>query len=65
VNHLPILPVLIPMAGAAVSLIVEHRRFGTGVRRLVAWCCRYIHGLMVIFLVYKFHPESINMRWTY
>ena len=36
-SHLPILPVLIPMAGAAASLIVEHRRYGMGVRRAVAW----------------------------
>lgn len=50
-NHLPILPVLIPMAGAAVSLIVEHRRFGTGVRRLVAWLSMAALAAVVAMLV--------------
>lgn len=36
-NHLPILPVLIPMLGAAASLFVEHRRYGRRTRRTVAW----------------------------
>jgi multicomponent K+:H+ antiporter subunit D len=36
-NHLVILPVLIPLLGAAVSLFVEHRRYGRHVRRAVAW----------------------------
>ncbi|MEE7546035.1 monovalent cation/H+ antiporter subunit D, partial [Xanthomonas sp. Kuri4-1] len=36
-NHLLILPVLIPMLGAALSLFVEHRRYGHRVQRGVAW----------------------------
>lgn len=36
-NHLAILPILIPLLGAAFSLFVEHRRFGTRVQRSVSW----------------------------
>ena len=36
-NHLVILPILIPLFGAALSLFVEHRRFGSTVQRGVAW----------------------------
>ena len=36
-NHLPILPVLIPLIGGALSLFVEHRRHGPVVQRSVAW----------------------------
>ncbi len=36
-NHLPILPILIPLLGGAVSLFVEHRRIGTTVQRSVSW----------------------------
>ena len=36
-SHLPILPVLLPMLGAALSLFVEHRRHGPAVQRSVAW----------------------------
>ncbi|MGY1425802.1 monovalent cation/H+ antiporter subunit D [Lysobacter sp. A289] len=36
-NHLAILPVLIPLLGAALSLFVEHRRVGTTVQRSVSW----------------------------
>ncbi|MBB4127633.1 multicomponent K+:H+ antiporter subunit D [Xanthomonas translucens] len=36
-NHLVILPILIPLLGAALSLFVEHRRYGRHVRRAVAW----------------------------
>ena len=36
-NHLAILPILIPLVGAALSLFVEHRRFGPRVQRSVAW----------------------------
>jgi multicomponent K+:H+ antiporter subunit D len=37
-NHLPILPILIPMLGAGLSLFVEHRRYGHKLRRTVSWC---------------------------
>lgn len=36
-NHLAILPILIPLLGASLSLFVEHRRFGPKVQRTVAW----------------------------
>lgn len=36
-NHLVILPILIPLLGAALSLFIEHRRFGPKVQRSVAW----------------------------
>ena len=34
-TQLPILPILLPLLGAAVSLFVEHRRIGTVVQRSV------------------------------
>ncbi|QOW19810.1 monovalent cation/H+ antiporter subunit D [Lysobacter ciconiae] len=36
-NHLAVLPILLPLLGAAASLFVEHRRIGTTVQRSVAW----------------------------
>ncbi len=36
-NHLVVLPVLIPLLGASLSLFVEHRRYGPKVQRSVAW----------------------------
>ncbi|MDY4282790.1 monovalent cation/H+ antiporter subunit D [Xanthomonas sp. LF06-19] len=36
-THLLILPILIPLLGAALSLFAEHRRYGRKVRRAVAW----------------------------
>ncbi len=36
-SHLAVLPVLIPLLGAAASLFVEHRRIGATVQRSVAW----------------------------
>ena len=36
-SPVPVLPILIPMFGAALSLFVEHRRHGRQVRRAVAW----------------------------
>ncbi|WP_282295575.1 monovalent cation/H+ antiporter subunit D [Stenotrophomonas sp. PS02289] len=36
-NHAVILPILIPLIGAALSLFVEHRRYGPKVQRTVAW----------------------------
>lgn len=36
-NHAVILPILIPLFGAACSLFVEHRRYGPKVQRTVAW----------------------------
>ena len=36
-NHLPLLPVLIPLFAAAMALFFEHRRFGILPQRVVAW----------------------------
>jgi len=36
-NHWVIAPILVPLLGAAVSLFVEHRRYGPKVQRSVAW----------------------------
>lgn len=36
-NQLPVLAILIPLLGGALSLFVEHRRIGTWVQRSVAW----------------------------
>ncbi len=36
-NHLPLLPVLVPLFAAALALFFEHRRFGIGAQRVVAW----------------------------
>ncbi len=36
-NHLVILPILIPLVGAALSLFVEHRRYGPRVQRTVSF----------------------------
>ncbi|HBK46210.1 MAG TPA: monovalent cation/H+ antiporter subunit D, partial [Xanthomonadaceae bacterium] len=49
-SHLPILPILIPMLGAALSLFVEHRRFGRQVRRAVAWAALAALALAVLAL---------------
>ena len=36
-NHLPILPILLPLVGGAAALFVEHRRYGTRIQRIVSW----------------------------
>ncbi len=36
-NHLPLLPVLVPLLAAALALFFEHRRFGMLPQRVVAW----------------------------
>ncbi len=46
-NHLPILPVLVPMIGGALSLFVEHRRYGPRVQRAVAWSAMAMLALVV------------------
>lgn len=50
-NHLPILPILIPLLGAIASLFVEHRRFGARVQRGVAWSSVGLLALAVVALV--------------
>jgi len=36
-NHLPVLPILIPLFAASIALFFEHRRFGMVPQRIVAW----------------------------
>ena len=36
-NHLPLLPILVPLFAAALALFFEHRRFGMAPQRIVAW----------------------------
>lgn len=36
-NHLPILPILLPLVGGALCLFAEHRRLGMAPQRVVAW----------------------------
>lgn len=47
-NHLLILPILIPMLGAALSLFVEHRRYGRHARRGVAWASLTLLAVAVL-----------------
>ncbi|MGW8338692.1 cation:proton antiporter [Xanthomonas axonopodis pv. khayae] len=49
-NHLLILPILIPMLGASASLFVEHRRYGPRVQRSVAWVNMALLAAAVIAL---------------
>lgn len=49
-NHLLILPILIPMLGASASLFVEHRRYGPRVQRTVAWVSMALLAAAVIAL---------------
>ncbi|HRO26896.1 MAG TPA: monovalent cation/H+ antiporter subunit D [Luteimonas sp.] len=52
-TQLPILPILLPLLGAAVSLFVEHRRIGTVVQRSVAWTFMAAIVLVAILLVLR------------
>ena len=49
-NHLVILPILIPLFGATLSLFVEHRRFGSRVQRGVAWVSMAALAMVVVAL---------------
>ncbi len=49
-NHLVILPILIPLFGATLSLFVEHRRFGSRVQRGVAWASMAALAMVVVAL---------------
>lgn len=50
-NHLALLPILIPLIGGALSLFVEHRRIGTVVQRSVAWVFMFASLASVAALV--------------
>src|SRR5690606_37776005 len=58
-NHLPILPILLPLLGGALSLFVEHRRVGTVVQRSVAWTFMLATVLASALLVAEAHEGSI------
>src|SRR5690606_39761724 len=36
-NHLPLLPILVPLLAASLALFFEHGRFGMLPQRIVAW----------------------------
>ena len=48
-NHLPLLPILIPLFAAAAVLFFEHRRFGILPQRVVAWTSML--SLLVVVLL--------------
>jgi len=50
-NHLPILPILVPLLGASLSLFVEHRRYGPKVQRSVAWASMVVLALVEGLLI--------------
>lgn len=49
-NHLVILPILIPLLGASLSLFIEHRRYGPKVQRSVAWLSMAALSVVVALL---------------
>jgi multicomponent K+:H+ antiporter subunit D len=59
-NHLVILPILIPLLGAALSLFVEHRRYGP-VQRAVAWTALSALALAVGLLFGAHRGGDINV----
>ena len=58
-TQLPILPILLPMLGGALSLFVEHRRVGTVVQRSVAWTFMLATLLASVLLVARADQGSI------
>ena len=60
-NHLVILPILIPLLGAALSLFVEHRRYGPRVQRAVAWTAQSALALAVGLLFATTASGEINV----
>ncbi|MBY8924500.1 monovalent cation/H+ antiporter subunit D [Stenotrophomonas maltophilia] len=60
-NHLVILPILIPLLGAALSLFVEHRRYGPRVQRAVAWTSLSALALAVGLLFASTAGGDINV----
>lgn len=59
-NHLPILPILIPLIGGALSLFVEHRRHGPVVQRSVAWAAMAALAIAVGLLAVRTSDGSIS-----
>jgi len=58
-NHAVILPILIPLVGAALSLFVEHRRYGPRVQRTVAWTTLAALAAAVALLFMRTADDSI------
>jgi multicomponent K+:H+ antiporter subunit D len=58
-NHLPILPILIPLLGGALSLFVEHRRIGMVVQRSVAWIFMLATLAASILLALRAHEGPV------
>ena len=58
-NQLPILPILLPLLGGALSLLVEHRRIGTVVQRSVAWVFMLATLAASTLLVLRAHDGSV------
>lgn len=61
-NHLPVLPILIPLLGAIASLFVEHRRFGVRAQRGVAWAST---GLLAVAVVTLFTATASGQIQVY
>ncbi|HYG07779.1 MAG TPA: monovalent cation/H+ antiporter subunit D [Stenotrophomonas sp.] len=61
-NHLPVLPILLPLLGAIASLFVEHRRFGARAQRSVAWVSL---GLLAIAVVALFATTADGQIHVY
>ncbi|MEN5207048.1 monovalent cation/H+ antiporter subunit D [Stenotrophomonas terrae] len=59
-NHLVILPILIPLLGAALSLFIEHRRYGPKVQRSVAWASMAALAVAVALLVAQTSQGQIS-----
>ena len=59
-NHLVILPILIPLLGAALSLFIEHRRYGPKVQRTVAWASMAALAVAVALLIVQTSQGQIS-----
>ncbi len=58
-NHLVILPILIPLIGASLSLFVEHRRYGPKVQRSVAFATLTVLAVAVLQLFARTQDGAI------
>lgn len=58
-SQLPVLPILLPLLGGALSLFVEHRRIGTVVQRSVAWIFMLATLAASILLVARANQGSV------
>ena len=58
-TQLPVLPILLPLLGGALSLFIEHRRVGTVVQRSVAWIFMLATVLASVLLVLRAHEGTV------